>query len=275
MAKYRPVYTCIWKDPDFEELNDQEKLLFLYLITNESTTVSGVYPISYRTIGNECNIGFATVAETLENGCIKNVAYDKNNRVVFVKNFRKYNPGGKHELVEKGVLNDYNKTKHSYLWEIFKEEYPEFAHLIPTVAEPLPNRCGTIPFKGKGKVKGKVITEVAAGAAPENQNGEAEKLRNQIWECVTEFRKRGVSGSGRFVGKSLKQDKNEKAVLHTLRQCAKKQLKTVEEFFAYATAIMKEENGNYNERDFVAQAQAQKRALADYADGFKSPTVTK
>ena len=103
MAKYRPVHTKIWKDPDFEEYSKDQKLVFLYLITNEQTTESGIYPVTPKTVSNETGIPLATVKELLANG-FKNISYDPENRCVFVHKFLKYNGGGRPDLLLKSIL---------------------------------------------------------------------------------------------------------------------------------------------------------------------------
>ena len=48
MAKYRPIKTCLWDDDYVLSLKTDEKLLFLYLITNNYTTLCGIYALSIR-----------------------------------------------------------------------------------------------------------------------------------------------------------------------------------------------------------------------------------
>jgi hypothetical protein len=126
MAKYRPIYMKIWKDPDFEDYELPQKIIFLYLLTNESTTESGIYPITLKTISNETSVPIETVKQIFENGLIKNVCYDHDNKIVFVKNFRKYGAGGgKPELIVKSIQKDCQLTKYSGLWKEYIREYPE------------------------------------------------------------------------------------------------------------------------------------------------------
>ena len=79
MPKYRPVYTKIWKDRDFLKAGKDAKLLFLYFITNESITNSGIYEIPIKTISVETGIPCSTVEQLLGNRSIKNIEYDLEN----------------------------------------------------------------------------------------------------------------------------------------------------------------------------------------------------
>lgn len=54
--KQRKIYTKIWKDDWFCSLSQNSKLLFLYLLTNESIGFSGCYELSDRQIVFDTNI---------------------------------------------------------------------------------------------------------------------------------------------------------------------------------------------------------------------------
>jgi hypothetical protein len=56
MSKLRSVSTGFWSDPLIEELTPNEKLLFLYLITNEKTNMLGIYESSIKKISFETGI---------------------------------------------------------------------------------------------------------------------------------------------------------------------------------------------------------------------------
>jgi hypothetical protein len=149
VAKYRPVLVRIWKDPDFQAYSPELKLIFLYLCTNDATSESGIYPLSLRTVANETDVGLERIKEIFETGAIKNVFYDPENQFVLVKNFRKYNAGGRPTLIEQAISNEYRDFRTS-LWDIFKAEYPEFDKVLLKVKvkvkgkEPLPNRLITV-----------------------------------------------------------------------------------------------------------------------------------
>lgn len=56
MSKLRSVCTSFWSDPFIEELKPSEKLLYLYLITNEKTNMLGIYELSTRKMSFETGI---------------------------------------------------------------------------------------------------------------------------------------------------------------------------------------------------------------------------
>jgi len=138
MAKYRSVYINIWKDPDFENYSTTMKLMFLYLCTNGNTTESGIYPITLRTISNETGIPIKTVGKLLVNG-LKNVVYDFKCKFIFVKNFIKYNGGGRPDLLKKSIEKDYKLYKTEF-WNEFIKIYPEWSdNLKPIISNPNSN----------------------------------------------------------------------------------------------------------------------------------------
>ena len=144
MSKYRPVYKKIWKDKDFLSLGKEAKLLFLYLITNESINNSGIYEIPIQTISNETGIGLPTVRQLLVNGSIKNIIYDLENEIAFVTNARKYCRGGNPINVEKGILSEFNHTSKTPLWSHFVKLNPYYEKKLSTVEQPLNN--GSLPL---------------------------------------------------------------------------------------------------------------------------------
>ena len=144
MSNYRTVLTKLWNDKDVLATPKDGKLLFLYLITNKLINNSGVYEIPIATIGHETKIPAETVRKLFSNGSLKNIFYDFENEMVFVKNARRYHPGGNPAKVEKGILNEYRQTTKTPLWNLFLEVNPCFKDIIETVPEPL--QKGSLPL---------------------------------------------------------------------------------------------------------------------------------
>jgi len=136
MSGYKPIYKRIWKDPDFQELDKDDKLLFIYLCTNEAVTESGVYPLTPTTVANETGISLDKVKERFNDRFFKNVIYDKEARIIFVKKMKRYGTGGRPDLIAKSILSDYASHKSKFLWEEFLKEYPDYKRLL--------NGCSTV-----------------------------------------------------------------------------------------------------------------------------------
>lgn len=90
MSKYRYVYTVFWKDDYIQNLNEDEKLLFVYLLTNEDTKQCGVYTFNkdicyvMTKIKNINEILY----KFINDGKIK---YNKDTNEIAIKNWNKYN----------------------------------------------------------------------------------------------------------------------------------------------------------------------------------------
>ena len=65
MANYRQIHTKIWTDPWFIELEADEKLLFIYLFSNDRANLVGIYDISPKTIAHETDIPKERIGEIL------------------------------------------------------------------------------------------------------------------------------------------------------------------------------------------------------------------
>ena len=65
-GKQRYVNTKFWNDSWVINLNPIDKLLFLYLLTNNKTNVTGVYELPLKVISFETDIDIEIVRNTLE-----------------------------------------------------------------------------------------------------------------------------------------------------------------------------------------------------------------
>ena len=65
MAKQRYVNTKYWRDSYIEDLDPTEKLLFLYLLTNPDTNISGIYEIPLKIIAVDTGIDKEMVRKIL------------------------------------------------------------------------------------------------------------------------------------------------------------------------------------------------------------------
>ena len=109
MSKLRSVSTQFWSDPWIEDLSASEKLLYLYLITNEKTNMLGVYELSIKKISFETGISKDTIEKAITNfekaGKVKYI-----NSHIILLNFTKhqnYNTNMKKSAID--VFNNLHK----------------------------------------------------------------------------------------------------------------------------------------------------------------------
>jgi len=88
MAKQRIVQTKFWSDPFIQELSIEDKLIYLYLITNERTSICGIYEITTKTIAFDTGVPVDRVLQTVDRLChIGKISRYEN--WVMLKNFAK------------------------------------------------------------------------------------------------------------------------------------------------------------------------------------------
>lgn len=89
MSKLRSVSTAFWSDPFIEDLTPSEKLLFLYLITNDKTNMLGIYEVSIKKISFDTGLNKDIIEKALkEFERLSKVKYIKNH--VVLVNFMKH-----------------------------------------------------------------------------------------------------------------------------------------------------------------------------------------
>lgn len=104
MAKSRMINTKFWDDNYTSNLDPIEKLLFLYLLTNTSTNICGVYEIPVKKIAMETGIDKDMVLKILERFSKDSKAFYIDGwiwLVNFIKNQNQRSP-----LVKKGIENE-------------------------------------------------------------------------------------------------------------------------------------------------------------------------
>ncbi|MGL5752706.1 MAG: hypothetical protein ACRCXT_19365 [Paraclostridium sp.] len=100
MAIFRHIQTAFWKDPKIiEDMTPEDRLFFLYILTNPSTTQIGIYNITKKQIAFE--LGYSTevinsLIHRFENQH-KVIRYNEETREICIVNWGKYNlnKGGK------------------------------------------------------------------------------------------------------------------------------------------------------------------------------------
>lgn len=113
-GKHRYLNTKFWNDGYVSELDPIEKLLFIYLLTNEHTNISGIYEIPLKLIAIETGID----VEMLKKIFVRftgRIGYVEG--YVVIKNFIKHQETGS-ENVKKGIVNNLSELNHDVLKNI-------------------------------------------------------------------------------------------------------------------------------------------------------------
>ncbi|WP_106494928.1 hypothetical protein [Lentibacillus sp. Marseille-P4043] len=100
MAKFRMVHTEFWDDPKVvEEMTPEDKLFFLYLLTNSNTTQIGIYQITKKQMAFDIGYSIESINSLLDRFINYHglVIYNTETREIAIKNWGRYNfnRGGK------------------------------------------------------------------------------------------------------------------------------------------------------------------------------------
>jgi len=125
MAKYRAVYSDFWTDTTVINMfTPEDRLVYLYSITNARTTISGCYEISSRQISFETGLTMAAVEESL----VRLESYGRIRRSgewVLITNFWRYQ-WSKSDTTKKAVIDSVRQIKPKYLADMLMERVNGF-----------------------------------------------------------------------------------------------------------------------------------------------------
>ena len=145
---YRTICTELWTDQDVDNLSVQGKCLFVYLITNPHTHLSGIYYLPKQTIVLETKIQdrvLDTLLDTLSRESLAH--YDSIKRVVYVTKMFQYQ--GKGEKNERAAAKHLESLHNSSLISKFLETYPTVIQYISdTLSDTLSDlgrSCPSVP----------------------------------------------------------------------------------------------------------------------------------
>lgn len=126
MSKNRYVNTHFWKDNFTSELDPSEKLLFLYFLTNPSTTICGAYEIRLKEIALDTGFEVEMVKKILARFEAAGKVYYRDGWV-YISNFikhQKINPNiekgiisavsGSPDWIKQKVMEDYGKASEGF-----------------------------------------------------------------------------------------------------------------------------------------------------------------
>lgn len=147
---YRTICTQLWTDKKVQRLTVQGKLLFVYLITNPHTHLSGIYYLPKELMMKETGLSntvLDTLFHTLSEPSQNQAHYDPDSSTVFITNMFSYQGTG--EKNERSAANQLRGLHETPLLTLFLERYPKVRAfcddtLLDTVST-LSKRCPSVP----------------------------------------------------------------------------------------------------------------------------------
>jgi len=132
------LYSGFWSHRRIEEWSAYQKLLFIYLMSNDRCSTSGVYYITRDRIHWETKIPRSVVDENLVTSQMEAVTYDATLNVVFVhgKLRRSMSKGGAKNIIAKTIVGDYYANyKAVSIWRLFRDIYSDQVASMPLLNE--------------------------------------------------------------------------------------------------------------------------------------------
>lgn len=122
---YRTIDAALWTDPKIKKLSASARLLFVYLITNPHTHVSGIYYLPLTTMTNESGISPRTIRHIQEElAATRLCRFDAERELVWVCSMMKYQGHG--EKARKSAAHHLVEDLHnSPLIKDFIDKYPD------------------------------------------------------------------------------------------------------------------------------------------------------
>jgi hypothetical protein len=146
MAGYRQIHTQIWKDEWFIELSSDEKLLFIYLFSNEQTSISGVYKLPPRVIAYETGLDQGFVETALAKFDQQKKVYYRDG-VIWVVNMPRYH-ANRSETTWKKILKDVRRLPDCWIKDQFlaQTDTPSMPHPYPIDTHNASDKTADTPY---------------------------------------------------------------------------------------------------------------------------------
>ena len=92
MAIFRKIHTSFWSDTFIQDLDNDHKLFYLYLLTNERTKQCGIYEISKKQISFDLGYSIDRVSKLLKYFVNSGrILYSESTKELAIKNWNKFN----------------------------------------------------------------------------------------------------------------------------------------------------------------------------------------
>lgn len=134
--RYTPIHSKTFTDKKFRSLSSDAKLIFLYLLAHDNSSISGIFEVAPDLIDMMISTerGFLGHAQEIETqGMIR---WDPDNNLVWIVNKWKYNHS-KSPSVAQHVIKELSRIDHRFKNEFFERYKSEFNNTTPNVSDVL------------------------------------------------------------------------------------------------------------------------------------------
>ena len=100
MAIFRKIHTSFWSDTFIQDLDNEHRLFYLYLLTNERTKQCGIYEISKKQMSFDLGYSIDRVSKLIIYFIkIGKILYSEDTKEIALKNWNKYNGSSSPKVV--------------------------------------------------------------------------------------------------------------------------------------------------------------------------------
>jgi hypothetical protein len=100
MAIFRKIHTSFWSDTFIQDLDNEHRLFYLYLLTNERTKQCGIYEISKKQMSFDLGYSIDRVSKLIKYFIkIGKILYSEETKEIALKNWNKYNGSSSPKVV--------------------------------------------------------------------------------------------------------------------------------------------------------------------------------
>jgi len=132
MATYRKLHTTFWTDPFVESLTQEQKLFYLYLITNTKTKQSGIYEITKKYMAFETGFSVKEITELITHFVNDGkILYSERTNEIAIVNCVKHNFSFSHSVL-KCIETDLYEVKDKELVKtLYDKKYIDTLLAVP------------------------------------------------------------------------------------------------------------------------------------------------
>jgi DnaD/phage-associated family protein len=177
MGVYRPVQTNFWNDVKIQEkFSPEDKLFFLYLLTNPHTKQLGVYQITYRQMAFELGYSEDSIKSMMRRfqDHHEMIKYDEDTREICIVNWGRYNfnQGGK--PVEDLLRKELTEVKNLEFVELVATQIPDEKKVKKALYRLLDES-----WTSRGTSRGRVVARYADEQKQKQQQKQEQKQQHQ------------------------------------------------------------------------------------------------
>lgn len=194
MRTYGTVHTRFWIGETCQNMNDKQKLLYLYLLTSPHSNPIGCYRLPVAYIQSDLKWSLETVKQTVtETVSIGLIEYDFKHEILLLNRFLEFNPIANPNVAKGCIQFIQTVNKNSKLYHMLVESLKPFSERFPNgyinglgngIANGMPNMDMDMdmekePIKGENKLQKKDMPVLPEWLPVKEWNGFLEMRKSQ------------------------------------------------------------------------------------------------